>query len=142
MFHEKVNDGIHDSANEEWHMPLLVEEVSDELGDINEQQQQQQKKQEGKEDDVVVKSSPQKDDQTRFEAAPPIRRSGRNVQFPTSYSKNDFKISMMNVVKPSSYKEASQYSEWRAAMEEEYESILKNKTWDLVKLPKGKQPIG
>lgn len=49
---------------------------------------------------------------------------------------------MMNVVEPSSYKEAGQYSEWRAAMEEEYESILKNKTWDLVKLPKGKQPIG
>eukprot|EP00253_Pinus_taeda_P005746 PITA_05746 len=27
-------------------------------------------------------------------------------------------------------------------MEEEYESILKNKTWDLVELPEGKQPIG
>lgn len=49
---------------------------------------------------------------------------------------------MMNVVEHSSSKEASQYSEWRAAMEEEYKSILKSKTWDLVKLPEGKQPIG
>ena len=43
---------------------------------------------------------------------------------------------------PSKYKEGSQYSEWRTAMEEEYESILKRKTWDLVQLPEGKQPIG
>jgi len=41
----------------------------------------------------------------------------------------------MHVVEPSSYKEASQDSEWRATMEEEYESILKNKNCDLVKLP-------
>jgi len=27
-------------------------------------------------------------------------------------------------------------------MKEEYESIIKNNTWDLVKLPYGKQPIG
>jgi len=27
-------------------------------------------------------------------------------------------------------------------MKEEYESIIKNNTWDLVKLPHGKQPIG
>ncbi len=40
MFHEQVNDGSHESANEEWHVPLLVEEGIDELSDNNEQQQQ------------------------------------------------------------------------------------------------------
>ena len=40
VFHEKVNDGSHKSANEEWNMPLLMEEGSDESGDNNEQQQQ------------------------------------------------------------------------------------------------------
>ena len=55
---------------------------------------------------------------------------------------NAFITSMLNFVEPSSYKEASQYSEWRVAMEEEYESILKNKNCDLVELPEGKQPIG
>lgn len=33
VFHEQVNDGDHESANEEWHMPLLMEEGSDEIGD-------------------------------------------------------------------------------------------------------------
>lgn len=55
---------------------------------------------------------------------------------------NAFITRMMKVVEPFSYKEASQYNEWRAAMTEEYESIIKNKTWDLFKLPKGKQPVG
>lgn len=49
---------------------------------------------------------------------------------------------MINVVEPSNYKEASQYDEWRATMEEEDEPILKNKTWDLVELLEGKEPIG
>ena len=49
---------------------------------------------------------------------------------------------ILNFVEPLNYKESSEYDEWREAMEEEYESIIKNKTWDLVELPKGKQPIG
>jgi len=69
VFHDQVNDGGHASAKEEWHVPLLVEEGSDELGDNNENQHMQQQ-QEGKEDDVVVKKSPENDDQTRFEATP------------------------------------------------------------------------
>lgn len=27
-------------------------------------------------------------------------------------------------------------------MKEEYDSIIKNKTWELVELPKGEEPIG
>jgi len=49
---------------------------------------------------------------------------------------------MLNVVKPSNYNEASQYGEWRATTKEEYEPIIKNKTWDLVEIPEGKEPIG
>ena len=48
----------------------------------------------------------------------------------------------MNVVEPSSYREANQCSEWKTTMEQEYESILKNNTWELVELPEGKQTIG
>ena len=39
VFEEQVNDGSHVNANEEWHVPLLVEEGSDKLGDNNERQQ-------------------------------------------------------------------------------------------------------
>ncbi len=49
---------------------------------------------------------------------------------------------MLNIVEPSNFHEASKSCEWKEAMKEEYESIIKNITWDLVKIPRGKQPIG
>eukprot|EP00253_Pinus_taeda_P010382 PITA_10382 len=49
---------------------------------------------------------------------------------------------VVNIVEPTNYKEASQFKEWRAVMNEEMESILRNDTWDLVELPKNKTPIG
>ena len=49
---------------------------------------------------------------------------------------------MMNVVEHSSYKEENECREWKTAMEQEYQSIIKNTTWELVELPKGKQIIG
>eukprot|EP00253_Pinus_taeda_P003314 PITA_03314 len=49
---------------------------------------------------------------------------------------------MLNIAEPSNYYEASKSFEWKEAMKEEYESIIKNNTWDLVKLPHDKQPIG
>jgi hypothetical protein len=41
-----------------------------------------------------------------------------------------------------SFDEANEHDEWRNAMEEEYESIMKNNTWELTELPKHKKPIG
>ena len=38
--------------------------------------------------------------------------------------------------------EANEHDECRNAMEEEYESIMKNNTLELTKLPKLKNPIG
>jgi len=49
---------------------------------------------------------------------------------------------MLNIAEPSYFYEASKSFEWKEAMKEEYEYIIKNNTWDLVKLPHGKQPIG
>ena len=40
------------------------------------------------------------------------------------------------------YEEAKNSVAWRKAMEEEYNSIMKNQTWSLVDLPKGKKTIG
>ena len=77
-----------------------------------------------------------------FDATPTLRRSCRQTQLPARYRENAFITSMLNVVEPSSYKEANQYNEWSVAMEEEHESILKNKPWELVELHEGKQTIG
>lgn len=46
---------------------------------------------------------------------------------------------------PSSFKEAvasPESVEWNGAMKEEMNSLMKNRTWDLVQLPKGKRAIG
>lgn len=43
---------------------------------------------------------------------------------------------------PSSYQDATGDSNWMEAMESELQSINKNKTWELVKLPARHKPIG
>ena len=48
-------------------------------------------------------------------------------------------------VDPFTFKEATNRKDndkWLVAMSEEMESLLKNKTWELVKLLKGKKAIG
>ncbi len=49
---------------------------------------------------------------------------------------------MLNIAEPSNFYESSKSSESKEAMKEEYESIIKNNTWDLVNLSHHKQPIG
>jgi hypothetical protein len=41
-----------------------------------------------------------------------------------------------------SFDEANEHDEWKNATKEEYESIMKNNTWELTELPKHKKPIG
>jgi len=43
---------------------------------------------------------------------------------------------------PSCYQDAAGDGNWIEAMESEIQSINKNKTWELVKLPAGQKPIG
>ena len=46
------------------------------------------------------------------------------------------------VHEPESYGEAAKDANWRAAMEEEMNTLAENETWDLVDAPKGVNPIG
>ena len=48
----------------------------------------------------------------------------------------------MNVIEPLNYDQAKDKEEWVNAMNEEYNSIMRNKTWELVEFPKDKVPIG
>ncbi|GFT70260.1 hypothetical protein NPIL_278001 [Nephila pilipes] len=55
--------------------------------------------------------------------------------YPANENKND----------PENYKEVlsrSDENKWLEVIEEEMKSLYNNHTWDLVKLPKGKKPIG
>jgi hypothetical protein len=46
------------------------------------------------------------------------------------------------VEEPTCYAEAAGNPEWEMAMENEIQSIVKNKTWTLTELPPGHRPIG
>lgn len=74
-------------------------------------------------------------EQEIFEASLLPRRSGRKTHLPASYRDYALMTSILNVVEPLNYNEVSQCDEWREAMKEEYESIIKNRTWELVELP-------
>ena len=43
---------------------------------------------------------------------------------------------------PSTYSQAKDKLEWEKAMIVEYDSLIKNKTWDLVSLPHGNNLVG
>ena len=42
---------------------------------------------------------------------------------------------------PSNYEEATKRKEWKDAMIEEYQSIIKNDVWDVVPRPEGKSVV-
>jgi hypothetical protein len=44
-------------------------------------------------------------------------------------------------VEPTSYEEVAEKKEWKAAMVEEYQSIVKNNVWDVVSRPKEKKVV-
>lgn len=48
----------------------------------------------------------------------------------------------LSIHDPNTYEEAVEKKDWQQAMMEELQSIEKNKTWELTKLPPGKQVIG
>jgi hypothetical protein len=71
-----------------------------------------------------------------------LRRSSRQVRLPEKYRDYAVMSNISNVIELMSFDEANEHGEWRNAMEEEYESIMKNNTWELTELPKHKKPIG
>lgn len=48
----------------------------------------------------------------------------------------------MTIFEPLNYEQAKTHKEWMEAMKEEYDSIMKNETWELTELPENKVPIG
>lgn len=44
-------------------------------------------------------------------------------------------------IEPAFYNQAKGHPAWEVAMQKEFDALLANNTWDIVKLPKGKKPI-
>jgi hypothetical protein len=55
---------------------------------------------------------------------------------------SDVEALLVEADEPTSYAEAAAHQEWKDAMDKEMQSIERNNTWELVKLPVGKKPIG
>ena len=78
-------------------------------------------------------------------------RTRREIKPPKKYAEVDLVAYALNVAEdidanqePSNYSEAvscEDSEKWMFAMQEEIESLHKNRTWDLVKLPKGKKAV-
>jgi hypothetical protein len=59
-----------------------------------------------------------------------------------SASFKNFIASLDSTYVPTDWKDAIKDPKWNAAMLEEMEALKKNKTWELVTLPKDKEPVG
>ena len=54
----------------------------------------------------------------------------------------DCEFNLSTNVEPTSFEEASTLVEWKEAMQNEYDALIKNGTWKLVNPPVGTKPIG
>ncbi|KAL4019198.1 hypothetical protein IC575_022843 [Cucumis melo] len=72
----------------------------------------------------------------------PVRRSTRVRETPSHLKEYHCFSTIMSLVEPSSYKEASTNPLWQQAMDNELQALAKTHTWDYVDLPPGKKPIG
>ena len=73
-----------------------------------------------------------------------VRHSTQLSRPPKRFSPSLYSILLTDSIELEEYKEAIQVDaiqQWKLGMKEEIESLLKNKTWDLVPLPKGKRAL-
>ena len=151
IFHENTDDEI--SKYDVWYTHYDNDDhVKIDIDGEHEQVQGQDQVQEQSECSMDTSSSyetPRRDGtpQSRIrneisESSGIPRRSSRQIQIPSRYKDYALMKQVMNVVEPINYEQVKDYKEWRDAMNEEYESIMKNETWELTELSKNKVPIG
>jgi transposase InsO family protein len=72
---------------------------------------------------------------------PPKTKSLQEIYQKTQQFNYALMTTIMKTSDPQTYGEAKGQHEWEQAMENEYDSLIKNKTWELVDLPKGKNVV-
>jgi len=83
------------------------------------------------EDDALVSQRPNKTI---------VKPAGfRDENFVSTYS--CFFAGQIDNEEPSSYEEAKGVKEWKLAMDDEIEALMKNQTWSLVPKPRDVQPV-
>ena len=126
------------NANEEL-IPYEHVRIDKILQKVQDQQQVQEQKQVQEQESNM--SDTTSDDETtedrRIIDGTPVgtvipRRSTRQTHPLVKFRDYALMISIMNVIEPLSYEQAKDKEEWVTAMNEEYNSIMRNKTWDLI----------
>jgi hypothetical protein len=101
--------------------------------------------------DVHDSSSDDDDPQEEQETSIAAGRQKRQIRPPQRYGYADLVAYALTVAEDTAVQEPSTYSEavtssesaqWVVAMNEEIESLHKNQTWELVKLPRGAKTVG
>ena len=72
------------------------------------------------------------------ESVGPPRKEVRESKAPKRFSIYMPQVTSLRDTVPTTYEEASTHQDWRDAMMEEYNSIMKNGVWEVVPRPKGK----
>ena len=141
IFHENTDDEI--SIYDVWHTPY--DNDVHVIIDIDGEQEQVQ---EQSESNVDTTNTPLRGDPTpqkrRSESehnGGSQRKSSGTIQVPSRYKDYALMTQVMNIVEPISYEQAKNHKEWNTTMNEEYESIMENETWELTELPENKLPI-
>ena len=73
-----------------------------------------------------------------------VRWSTRKIRPPKIFFPSLYSILLTDAGEPKCYTEVVQVDtkiQWKSAMKDEIDSLLKNKTWDLCKLPVGKKAL-
>ena len=117
-------------------------------GDIQNEQHQQTDPELQTQEEVIVRGQVQDDSIA-------TRRTRRHIRAPQRYGFEDsacaelvyYALNIADTIgdEPTTFQEAigsSQAEQWTMAMVEELQSLEKNQTWKLVRLPKGKKKIG
>lgn len=143
---EKRNEGVKESLENDKVIRNYVEAVENLESTSECQNEGEATQQEGESED---KSEEVMEDLSNYQLAKDkVRRETVKPARFTDDSEAAFALSVSKEIdcnEPRSYEEAmrSKDSEkWNARMDDEMESLRKNRTWDLVDLPKGKKTIG
>ena len=70
--------------------------------------------------------------QNREDVTSQLRISSWQVRPPEKFKDYTLMSSISNFIESMSFNEANEHEEWIKSMEEEYESRMKNKTWELT----------
>lgn len=133
VFHDDAEEIQKDNGHDVWHLPIeSSKEEEEEEVDLVEDQSTGET--------ISSKSVSRKDGTPK--SSEPLRRSSRKVKTPIRYKDYALMSHVMNIVEPLNFEQANKHKEWRDAMKEEYDSIMKNETCELIELPKNKVSIG